>query len=123
MNIPYKYLLLRLYAHIMLSLLGLYTIFIALFEDEGLIQAIVFFIAFLLSIAMYKTYQKAHNRPKLMTPKEKTIFEYSLYVYIGLYISRTILMSTSYAFLNLYLGIMLFLIASITGLMIYKIMK
>lgn len=123
MNIPYKYLLLRLYAHIMLSLLGLYTVFIALFEDEGLIQAIVFFIAFLLSIAMYKTYQKASNQPKLMTPKEKTIFEYSLYVYIGLYISRTILMSTSYAFLNVYLGIILFLIASITGLMIYKIMK
>lgn len=123
MNIPYKYLLLRLYAHIMLSLLGLYTVFIALFEDEGLIQAIVFFIAFLLSIAMYKTYQKASNQPKLMTPKEKTIFEYSLYVYIGLYISRTILMSTSYAFLNVYLGIILFLIASITGFMIYKIMK
>ncbi|MDA0872055.1 MAG: hypothetical protein O2987_04200 [Firmicutes bacterium] len=123
MNIPYKYLLLRLYAHIMLSLLGLYTVFIALFEDEGLIQAIVFFIAFLLSIAMYKTYQKASNQPKLMTPKEKTIFEYSLYVYIGLYISRTILMSTSYAFLNVYVGIILFLIASITGLMIYKIMK
>jgi hypothetical protein len=123
MNIPYKYLLLRLYAHIMLSLLGLYTVFIALFEDEGLIQAIVFFIAFLFSIAMYKTYQKASNQPKLMTPKEKTIFEYSLYVYIGLYISRTILMSTSYAFLNLYVGIILFLIASITGLMIYKIMK
>lgn len=123
MNIPYKYLLLRLYAHIMLSLLGLYTVFIALFEDEGLIQAITFFIAFLLSIAMYKTYQKASNRPKLMTPKEKTIFEYSLYVYIGLYISRTILMSTSYAFLNIYVGIILFLISSITGLMIYKIMK
>ena len=123
MNIPYKYLLLRLYAHIMLSLLGLYTVFIALFEDEGLIQAIVFFIAFLLSIAMYKTYQKASNQPKLMTPKEKTIFEYSLYVYIGLYISRTILMSTSYAFLNVYVGIILFLIASITGLMIYKIIK
>lgn len=123
MNIPYKYLLLRLYAHIMLSLLGLYTIFIVLFEDEGLIQAIIFFIAFLFSIAMYKTYQKASNQPKLMTPKEKTIFEYSLYVYIGLYISRTILMSTSYAFLNLYVGIILFLIASITGLMIYKIMK
>jgi hypothetical protein len=123
MNIPYKYLLLRLYAHIMLSLLGLYTVFIALFEDEGLIQAIVFFIAFLFSIAMYKTYQKASNQPKLMTPKEKTIFEYSLYVYIGLYISRTILMSTSYAFLNLYVGIILFFIASITGLMIYKIMK
>ena len=123
MNIPYKYLLLRLYAHIMLSLLGLYTVFIALFEDEGLIQAIVFFIAFLFSIVMYKTYQKASNQPKLMTPKEKTIFEYSLYVYIGLYISRTILMSTSYAFLNLYVGIILFFIASITGLMIYKIMK
>ncbi len=123
MNIPYKYLLLRLYAHIMLSLLGLYTVFIALFEDEGLIQAIVFFIAFLLSIAMYKTYQKASNQPKLMTPKEKTIFEYSLYVYIGLYISRTILMSTSYAYLNVYVGIILFLIASITGFMIYKIMK
>ena len=123
MNIPYKYLLLRLYAHIMLSLLGLYNVFIALFEDEGLIQAIVFFIAFLFSIAMYKTYQKASNQPKLMTPKEKTIFEYSLYVYIGLYISRTILMSTSYAFLNLYVGIILFFIASITGLMIYKIMK
>jgi hypothetical protein len=123
MNIPYKYLLLRLYAHIMLSLLGLYTVFIVLFEDEGLIQAIVFFIAFLFSIAMYKTYQKASNQPKLMTPKEKTIFEYSLYVYIGLYISRTILMSTSYAFLNLYVGIILFFIASITGLMIYKIMK
>ena len=123
MNIPYKYLLLRLYAHIMLSLLGLYTVFIALFEDEGLIQAIVFFIAFLFSIAMYKTYQKSSNQPKLMTPKEKTIFEYSLYVYIGLYISRTILMSTSYAFLNLYVGIILFFIASITGLMIYKIMK
>lgn len=123
MNIPYKYLLLRLYAHIMLSLLGLYTVFIALFEDEGLIQAIVFFIAFIFSIVMYKTYQKASNQPKLMTPKEKTIFEYSLYVYIGLYISRTILMSTSYAFLNVYIGIILFLIASITGLMIYKIMK
>ena len=123
MNIPYKYLLLRLYAHIMLSLLGLYTVFIALFEDEGLIQAIVFFIAFLFSIAMYKTYQKASNQPKLMTPKEKTIFEYSLYVYIGLYILRTILMSTSYSFLNLYVGIILFFIASITGLMIYKIMK
>jgi hypothetical protein len=123
MNIPYKYLLLRLYAHIMLSLLGIYTVFIALFEDEGLIQAIVFFIAFILSIAMYKTYQKASNQPKLMTPKEKTIFEYSLYVYIGLYISRTILISTSYAFLNLYVGIILFLIATITGLMIYKIMK
>jgi hypothetical protein len=123
MNIPYKYLLLRLYAHIMLSLLGIYTVFIALFEDEGLIQAIVFFIAFILSIVMYKTYQKASNQPKLMTPKEKTIFEYSLYVYIGLYISRTILISTSYAFLNLYVGIILFLIATITGLMIYKIMK
>ena len=123
MNIPYKYLLLRLYAHIMLSLLGLYTVFIVLFEDEGLIQAIVFFIAFLFSIVMYKSYQKASNQPKLLTPKEKTIFEYSLYVYIGLYISRTILMSTSYAFLNLYVGIILFFIASITGLMIYKIMK
>ena len=123
MNIPYKYLLLRLYAHIMLSLLGLYTVFIVLFEDEGLIQAIVFFIAFLFSIVMYKSYQKASNQPKLLTPKEKTIFEYSLYVYIGLYISRTILMSTSYAFLNVYVGIILFLIASITGLMIYKIMK
>jgi hypothetical protein len=123
MNIPYKYLLLRLYAHIMLSLLGIYTVFIALFEDEGLIQAIVFFIAFILSIVMYKTYQKASNQPKLMTPKEKTIFEYSLYVYIGLYISRTILISTSYAFLNLYVGIILFFIATITGLMIYKIMK
>jgi hypothetical protein len=123
MNIPYKYLLLRLYAHIMLSLLGIYTVFIALFEDEGLIQAIVFFIAFILSIAMYKTYQKASNQPKLMTPKEKTIFEYSLYVYVGLYISRTILISTSYAFLNLYIGIILFFIATITGLMIYKIMK
>ena len=123
MNIPYKYLLLRLYAHIMLSLLGIYTVFIALFEDEGLIQAIVFFIAFILSIVMYKTYQKASNQPKLMTPKEKTIFEYSLYVYVGLYISRTILISTSYAFLNLYVGIILFFIATITGLMIYKIMK
>ena len=123
MNIPYKYLLLRLYAHIMLSLLGVYTICIALFEDQGLIQAIAFFIAFISSIMMYKTYQRASNQPKLMTPKEKTIFEYSLYVYIGLYISRTILMSTSYAFLNLYVGMILFLIASVTGFMIYKMMK
>jgi hypothetical protein len=123
MNIPYKYLLLRLYAHVMLSLLGLYTVFVVLFEDEGLIQAIVFLIAFLLSIFMYKIYQKASNQPKLMTPKEKLIFEYSLYIYIGLYISRTILMSSSYAFLNLYIGIILFLIASMTAWMIYKIMK
>lgn len=123
MNIPYKYLLLRLYAHVMLSLLGLYTVFVVLFEDEGLIQAVVFLIAFLLSIFMYKTYQKASNQPKLMTPKEKIIFEYSLYIYIGLYISRTILMSTTYAFLNMYIGIILFLIASITAGMIYKIMK
>lgn len=123
MNIPYKYLLLRLYAHVMLSLLGLYTVFVVLFEDEGLIQAVVFLIAFLLSIFMYKTYQKASNQPKLMTPKEKIILEYSLYIYIGLYISRTILMSTTYAFLNMYIGIILFLIASITAGRIYKIMK
>lgn len=123
MNIPYKYLLLRLYANVMLSLLGLYTVFVVLFEDEGLIQAVVFLIAFLLSIFMYKTYQKASNQPKLMTPKEKIILEYSLYIYIGLYISRTILMSTTYAFLNMYIGIILFLIASITAGRIYKIMK
>jgi len=123
MNIPYKYLLLRLYAHVMLSFLGLYTVFIIVFEDEGLIQAIVFFIAFLASIFMYKTFQKASNKAKLMTPKEKAILEYSIYIYIGLYISRTILMSTTYAFLNLYIGVILFLIASISSIMVFKIMK
>jgi hypothetical protein len=32
-------------------------------------------------------------------------------------------MSTTYAFLNLYIGVILFLIASISSIMVFKIMK
>ncbi len=125
MNIPYKYLLLRFYAHLMLTLLGFYSILIIVvsIDMQGLVQAFIFFIAFISSIIMYKTYQKASHQPKLMTVKEKTILEYSVYVYVGLYISRTILMTTPFAYLNLYVGIILVCIAGATSIMIYKMMK
>jgi hypothetical protein len=123
MNIPYKYLLLRFYAHIMLSLLAIYTILVSIINEEGLAQALIFFVAFICAIFMYKHYQKASMQMKLITPKEKSILEYSLYVYIGLYISRTILLSTTYVFLNLYIGIILLLIATTTTIMIYKMIK
>ena len=125
MNIPYKYLLLRFYAHLMLTLLGLYSILVVIVSNDmlGLVQAFIFFIAFISSIIMYKTYQKASHQPKLMTVKEKTILEYSVYVYVGLYISRTILMTTPFAYLNLYVGIILVFIAGLTSIMIYKMMK
>ena len=125
MNIPYKYLLLRFYAHLMLTLLGLYSILVVIVSNDmqGLVQAFIFLIAFISSIIMYKTYQKASHHHKLMTAREKAILEYSVYVYVGLYISRTILMTTPFAYLNLYIGIILVLIAGTTSIMIYKMMK
>lgn len=123
MNIPYKYLLLRFYAHIMLILLSIYTILVAIINEEGLAQALIFFVAFICAIFMYKHYQKASMQMKLMTPKEKSLLEYSLYIYIGLYISRTILLSTTYTFLNLYIGIILLLIAASTSYIIFKMIK
>lgn len=70
MNIPYKYLLIRFYAHTMLILLSIYTILVSIINEEGLVQALIFFVAFICVILMYKHYQKASMKMKLITPKE-----------------------------------------------------
>ena len=114
----------RLYVYLVLSVISMYVILSNIINFlPSLLEALTFLSIFVLGIILYKLYPKYKNEIGVVTPKDRQILEYTLYIYMGVFIFQTLLDSTSLSGLKVLSGIILLLDCFYGIYTLYKIIK
>jgi hypothetical protein len=124
MQTLYKDLLRRFDFHIMFSLLALYITLSSFQITLGGYLEVIFMAMFVVAIIIFvSTFPKARNDKAVMTPSDKKWIERTTYAFTGLFILQYILMGSTLSYLRGYIGVLMFMINTITLVIMYRIVK